>query len=98
MGYISKSITQLAVRLDLHRNTIASRLYVSGYYEDDTCYMFCIDNEQLIKGLPTFKGRIKKENNTGIVQSTPLIAQKPIVQMKNTTSDTWKQIREELGQ
>ena len=96
VGYVSSSITQLAVRLGVHRNTISNKLE-SGFYEDDNCCMFCIDNEALIKGLPTFKGKILKKIKPKIVQSTSLIAQKPIPVKNSNVSDAWKQAREEIA-
>lgn len=94
VGYVSRSITQLAVRLGVHRNTISNKLE-SGFYEDDNCCMFCIDNEELIKGLPTFKGEILKKIKPEIVQSTTLIEQKPIQAKNNRMSEVWQQVRDE---
>jgi hypothetical protein len=45
--YISSSITQLAIRLEIHRNTLSNRLK-NGYYEDATCLMFRIDSREFI--------------------------------------------------
>jgi hypothetical protein len=48
--YISSSITQLAVRLDVHRNTLSNWLK-EGYYEDETCLLFCIGRNEFISRL-----------------------------------------------
>lgn len=81
VGYVSYSATQLSIILHLHRNTISNRL-TDGYYEDDTCMMFCIDRQSVIKGLGRNKGRFTKDavsdKSPTNVQSIQHIAQSSI--------------------
>lgn len=79
-GFVSSSATQLALKLEVHRNTISNRL-TAGYYEDDTCLMFCIDRQDFIyrsrdkvaPANPIDKRIIKPK----IVQPVRVIAQQP---------------------
>lgn len=62
--YISTSITQLALRLEVHRNTISNWICDKEYYEDDTCLVFCIDSKALITQNRTKKLPITMVNKT----------------------------------
>ena len=91
VGYISTSMTQLSLRLGVHRNTIYNKLSEAGFYEDDTCMIFSIEYQSLIKGLPTYTKDIKIKKTAPIVQSTPLK-----VQVKSQSmSDAWAEMRKE---
>jgi hypothetical protein len=45
--YISSSITQLAVKLGIHRNTLSNWLK-DGYYEDGACLVFRVESNEFI--------------------------------------------------
>ena len=39
----------MAAKVGVHRNTISNWLAIEGYYEDETCLIFCIDSQQYIR-------------------------------------------------
>ena len=101
-GYISYSARQLSLAIGLSRTTLFAKLYESGYYEDDKIMVFCIDRQQLIKGLGKNKGHFKDNKQRILTPVTvPLIPQMvqksiPSPITKNNVTNAWKEAREEL--